>query len=63
MDNNADLGALFGENARILLFIQKCPQFSQKLSASIACMLGTFSMSALALGYLLQLYLDCEALD
>ena len=46
MDNNADLWALIGENARILLFIQKCPQFSQKLSASIACMLATFSMSA-----------------
>ena len=31
--------------ARKLLFIQICPQFSQKLSASIACMLATFSMS------------------
>ena len=30
-----------------LLLIQKCPQFSQKLSASTACMLATFSMSAL----------------
>ena len=29
-----------------LLFIQKCPQISQKLSASNACMLATFSMSA-----------------
>ena len=28
-----------------MLFIQKWPQFSQKLSESIACMLATFSMS------------------
>ena len=28
------------------LFVQKSPQFSQKLSASNACMLATFSMSA-----------------
>ena len=31
--------------ARKLLFNQKYPQFSKKLSASIACMLATFSMS------------------
>ena len=30
-----------------LMFIQKCPQFSPKLSASNACMLATFSMSGL----------------
>ena len=33
------------KTARKLLFIQKCPHFCQKLSASIACMLATFSMS------------------
>ena len=33
------------KTAKKLLFIQKCPQFSQKLSASNACMLATFSMS------------------
>ena len=27
------------------LFIQKCPQFAQKLSASNVCMLLTFSLS------------------
>jgi len=32
-------------NVRKLLFIQKCPQFSQKWSASSAGMLATFSMS------------------
>ena len=42
MDNDADLLVKTG---RKLLFIQKCPQFSQKLSASNACMLATFSMS------------------
>ena len=30
---------------RQFMFIQKCPQFFQKLSASNACMLATFSMS------------------
>ena len=43
VDNNADLWALIGEKCGKLLFIQKCPQFSQKLSASNACMLATFS--------------------
>ena len=35
------------KTGRKLLFILKCPQFSQKLSASNACMLATFSMSVL----------------
>ena len=33
-------------DAKTSLFFQKCPQFSQKLYASNACMLATFSMSA-----------------
>ena len=36
-------GHKWGKTARN--FIQKCPQFSQNLSASNACMLTTFSMS------------------
>ena len=47
VDYNAVLWALMGKTARKLSLIQKCPQFYQKLSASIACMLATFSMSAL----------------
>ena len=34
----------------IFLFILKCPQFFQELSASIACMLATFSMFGYILG-------------
>ena len=33
------------KTARKLWFIQKCPQFSQQLSASNTCMLVFFSMS------------------
>ena len=40
-----DTGHLWVETASKWLFIQKCPQYSQKMSASIACMLATFSMS------------------
>ena len=36
---------IMDSNVRKLLFIQKCPQFSQKWSASSAGMLATFSMS------------------
>ena len=38
-------GHLLVKTARKSLFFQKCPQFSQKLSASTACMLASFSMS------------------
>ena len=44
-DYNTNLGALIGKNCQKMLFIQKYLQFSQKLFASIACMLVTFSMS------------------
>ena len=40
------------KTGRKLLFIQKCPQFSQKFSASNACMLVTFSMSEYITCYL-----------
>ena len=34
------------KNCQNFVVYPKCPQFSQKLSASNACMLATFSMSA-----------------
>ena len=38
-------GHCWVKTAGKLSFIQKCPQFSQKMSASNACMLATLSMS------------------
>ena len=38
-------GQFLVKTSKKLLFIQKCPQFSQKSSASHACMLATFSLS------------------
>ena len=45
VDHNEDLWTFIWIITRNMLFIQKCPQFSQKMSASNACMLATFFMS------------------
>ena len=45
VDNDADLWALMCRNHKKIVVNQKIPQFSQKVSASNACMLATFSMS------------------
>ena len=52
LDNSNKNGIILDSNALIkytakgLLFIQNCQQMCQKLSASNACMLATFSVSA-----------------
>ena len=46
VDHDEDLWTFIRIVTRNMLFMQKCPQSSQKMSTSNACMLATFFMSA-----------------